>query len=127
MNGLRRESIQDPEGTEEGSVRSAGVDGSVESDTDTSKIDPADGARKDTAENVELSRTSSMKKPASFKPVSVTKSFLAKASTTSTPTSKTMDKGKFTRLCEINTLAKIYRPCFSYSGNLQQYPGGTPT
>ncbi|MCJ1360033.1 MAG: hypothetical protein MMC33_010036 [Icmadophila ericetorum] len=108
VNGLRRGSSQDLEGTEEGSVRSIGVDvdGSVESDTDTSKIDTADGARKDAAENMESNRTSSMKKPASFKPVSVTKNFLAKASTASTPTSKTMDKGNLRVAAKVNTQAK---------------------
>ncbi|MCJ1305264.1 hypothetical protein MMC08_008078, partial [Hypocenomyce scalaris] len=71
--------------TEDGTPQHAGLDGSVGSDTDTSKADPTG---KDNAEGKHHTRSNSVKKPTMFKAVSVTKNFLAKAATGSTPTSK---------------------------------------
>lgn len=70
------------------SVAQALADASGGSDTDTSKNDAAD-LSKDGKGHI---RTGSVKKPASFKPVSVTKSFLAK-SLSSSPAPRPGDKG----------------------------------
>ena len=80
--------------TEDGTPQHAGLDGSVGSDTDTSKADPTG---KDNAEGKHHTRSNSVKKPTMFKAVSVTKNFLAKAATGSTPTSKAGgEKGTWT-------------------------------
>jgi hypothetical protein len=70
------------------SVAQALADASGGSDTDTSRPDTADPS-KDAKGHA---RTSSVKKPASFKPVSVTKSFLAK-SLLASPNVRPSDKG----------------------------------
>ena len=71
-----------------------GVEGSISSDTDNGKIDTADVGQKDTSENQDQTRPNSLKKAATFKPVSVTKNFLAKTGTASVPASKISgDKG----------------------------------
>ena len=89
VNGVQQDhDTQEPDGTDDGSVKSIGIEGSIGSDTDTSKIDSADGGSKDLAESQEQTRPNSLKKSATFKPVSVTKNFLAKAGTASTPASK---------------------------------------
>jgi hypothetical protein len=62
------------------------------SDTDSSKPDVF--GRKDGLAG--HNRSNSVKKPTSFKSVSVTKNFLAKAAV-STPNSRVVEKGKFTR------------------------------
>lgn len=69
---------------DEGDTHSVALDASGGSDTDTSKDlkDPATGH----------ARSNSVKKPTSFKSVSVTKNFLAK--TVTTPAAKLSDKGK---------------------------------
>ena len=92
INGGRQgEYIQELDATEDGTI---GIEGSVGSDTDTSKIDSIDGPQKDLPENQDQARPNSLKKAATFKPVSVTKNFLAKAGTASAPTSKASgDKG----------------------------------
>ena len=85
---------QDFETTEEDSVRGAGVDGSAGSDTDTSRVDTAEVEGKELGDGQEQARPNALKKSATFKPVSVTKNFLAKAGTTTTPATKTStDKG----------------------------------
>ena len=61
------------------------VDGSIGSDTDTSKVDAAENPRKGLLEGQEQIRPYTAKKSATFKPVSITKNFLAKAGTASTP------------------------------------------
>lgn len=76
----------DNDNFEAGSVRSAGFEGSLGSDTDTNKME-AIGAGKDAVSRY------SVKKPVGFKPVSVTKSFLAKAGTTVLPIKTVGDKG----------------------------------
>ena len=70
------------------------VDGSIGSDTDTSKVDAAEHSRKGLLEGQEQIRPYTVKKSATFKPVSITKNFLAKAGTTPTPPPQSgSDKG----------------------------------
>jgi hypothetical protein len=80
--------VQDGEVLEAGSVKSAGFEGSLGSDTETSKADGSAGNGKDTVPKY------SVKKLAGFKPVSVTKSFLAKAGTATLPIKTAGDKGE---------------------------------
>lgn len=88
--------IQELDAVEDGSVQSIGVEGSIGSDTEAGKADPADGTVKDLAEIHEQSRPNALKKSATFKPVSVTKNFLAKTGTPTTPAIKAgNDKGNF--------------------------------
>ena len=83
--------------TEEGTAQNAGLDGSVGSDTDTSKAEPADLTGKYNTDGKHHARSGSVKKPTTFKAVSVTKNFLAKAGTGSASASKTGgDKGNWT-------------------------------
>ena len=70
-------------------VHSAVADLSGGSDTDTSKADSLDHAKDLVKRHV---RSNSVKKPAAFKSVSVTKNFLAKAAT-ATPTARVGEKG----------------------------------
>ena len=70
------------------------ADGSIGSDTETAKSLIIDDASRDTHESSHHVRSNSIKKPTSFKAVSVTKNFLAKAGTASTPNVKVNgDKG----------------------------------
>ena len=81
----------DPEReTAEVSAEQAVIDGSVGSDTDTSKPLTSDTASKDPSDIHHHARSNSVnvKKPATFKAVSVTKNFLAKAGTAA-PAGKT--------------------------------------
>lgn len=65
------------------------IDGSVGSDTETSKTFTSDQASKDPSEGPHHARSNSTaKKPSTFKAVSVTKNFLAKAGTTAAPAAK---------------------------------------
>ncbi|KAI9859137.1 MAG: hypothetical protein M1813_007093 [Trichoglossum hirsutum] len=74
-----------------GPVTSADVSGG--SDSDTTKPDGENSSSKKSTGEKGHSRSQSVKKPASFKAVSVTKNFLAKATTGVTPISKlTSDK-----------------------------------
>ena len=80
--------------TAEVSADQTAIDGSVGSDTDTSRPLNFDAASKDPSEGPHHVRSNSIKKPATFKAVSVTKSFLAKAGTTAAPAVKgTGDSG----------------------------------
>ena len=56
-----------------------GIDGSVGSDTETGKFIASDASLKDSSEVKHHARSNSVKKPTTFKAVSVTKNFLAKA------------------------------------------------
>ena len=86
---------QDFETIEEDSARGAGLDGSAGSDTDTSRVDTADVGGKELGDGQEQVRPNALKKSATFKPVSVTKNFLAKTGTTAAPTTKqSTDKGR---------------------------------
>lgn len=97
VNGIEYTSeIPELDTTEEGTAQSAGLEGSVGSDTDTSKAEPADPNGKDNVDGKHHARSGSVKKPTVFKAVSVTKNFLAKAGTGSTSASKAGgDKGKW--------------------------------
>lgn len=92
-NGLFHDST-DIEVFEAGSIRSAGIDGSMGSDTDTSKAEAVGGVVKE-EENRDAIPRYTVKKSASFKPVSVTKSFLAKAGSTVAPIKTGVEKGVF--------------------------------
>ncbi|KAL8639838.1 MAG: hypothetical protein Q9228_003172 [Teloschistes exilis] len=70
--------------TAEVSADQTAIDGSVGSDTDTTKSQNI----KDAPEGPHHVRSNSVKKPATFKAVSVTKNFLAKAGTTTAPAVK---------------------------------------
>ena len=73
------------------------VDGSFGSDTDTGGPLKSEAASKDESDTQHHARSNSVKKPITFKAVSVTKSFLAKAGTPTTPAAKTNgDTGKIT-------------------------------
>lgn len=65
------------------------VDGSAGSDTDTGAPLKADAAGKDDSDTPHHARSNSVKKPTTFKAVSVTKNFLAKAGTPTAPAAKT--------------------------------------
>ena len=80
--------VQSVEVLEDDSIKGTGVDGSGGSDTDTSRIDISDAVSKDLEDGQEQIRPNALKKSATFKPVSVTKSFLAKAGTVTNPTTK---------------------------------------
>ena len=64
------------------------VDGSVGSDTDTGGPLKVDSVNKDESNIQHHARSNSVKKPTSFKAVSVTKNFLAKAGTPAPPNTK---------------------------------------
>lgn len=64
------------------------VDGSVGSDTDIGVRPRSDSIAKDDSEHQHHARSNSVKKPALFKAVSVTKNFLAKAGTPAVPNTK---------------------------------------
>lgn len=69
------------------------VDGSIEDDTESTKPLDSEDTGKDGSETPHHARSNSVKKPISYKAVSVTKNFLAKAGTT-TPNAKVNgDKG----------------------------------
>lgn len=81
--------------TAEAPAEHVAADGSVGSDTETAKALISDDAAKDTLESPHHARSNSIKKPATFKAVSVTKNFLAKAGTAPAPNAKVNgDKGK---------------------------------
>ncbi|KAL8840723.1 MAG: hypothetical protein Q9170_001241 [Blastenia crenularia] len=80
-NDLERE-------TAEVSAEQTAIDGSVSSDTESSRPLTLDPTNKDPSEGPHHARSNSVKKPATFKAVSVTKNFLAKAGTTAAPAVK---------------------------------------
>jgi len=85
---------QDSEATDNDSARGTGVEGSIGSDTEFSKFDVADATGKEIGDGQEQTRPNAVKKSTTFKPVSVTKNFLAKAGTATAPASKaSTDKG----------------------------------
>lgn len=65
------------------------VDGSVSSDTDTGGPPHSEITSKDESDTKHHARSNSVKKPATFKAVSVTKNFLAKAGTPTASAAKT--------------------------------------
>ena len=75
---------------ETGSIRSGGVDGSIESDAEATKAEQRDGGN----ESQDAIPRYTVKKTSSFKPVSVTRNFLMKAgSTAGLPPKTSIDKG----------------------------------
>ena len=73
------------------------LDGSAGSDTDTGAPSKADATFKDESDIPHHARSNSVKKPTTFKAVSVTKNFLAKAGTPTAPAAKTNgDNGEIT-------------------------------
>ena len=85
---------QESEATDNDSARGTGVEGSIGSDTEFSRVDIADPTGKEIGDGQEQTRTNAVKKSTTFKPVSVTKNFLAKAGTATTPATKaSTDKG----------------------------------
>ncbi|KAI4277593.1 MAG: hypothetical protein LQ337_001666 [Flavoplaca oasis] len=98
--------------TAEVSAEQAVIDGSVGSDTDTSKPLTSDTAGKDPSDILHHARSNSVnvKKPATFKAVSVTKNFLAKAGTTA-PAGKTSgDNTAETSTTPVNNAPSAPRP-----------------
>ncbi len=75
--------------TAEGPAEQITVDGSAGSDTDTGGPLKSDTASKGESDVPHHARSNSVKKPTTFKAVSVTKNFLAKAGTPTVPTPKT--------------------------------------
>ena len=72
------------------------IDGSIGSDTDTGAPLRTDATTQDGSRSQHHVRSNSVKKPTSFKAVSVTKNFLAKAGAPAPPVAKINgDNGKF--------------------------------
>ncbi|KAI4165417.1 MAG: hypothetical protein LQ342_000826 [Letrouitia transgressa] len=75
--------------TAESSAEHTGLDGSAGSDTDTGRPLTSDSTNRDaSSEGQHHARSNSIRRPATFKAVSVTKNFLAKAGTTASPAVK---------------------------------------
>ena len=74
--------------TAEAPAEQIAIDGSAGSDTDTGGPLKSDAASKDESDVPHHARSNSVKKPTTFKAVSVTKNFLAKAGTPAAPSSK---------------------------------------
>jgi hypothetical protein len=80
--------------TAEASAEHPVADGSTDCDTESTKPLDLEDTAKDVSEIPHHARSNSVKKPASFKAVSVTKNFLAKAGTAVIPNAKVNgDKG----------------------------------
>ena len=83
--------VGEPMSIEETVAQAHAVDASGGSDTDTSKADSTEQRDQATSGHV---RSNSVKKPLSFKTVSVTKNFLAKSAVVGQASKSTGDKGK---------------------------------
>ncbi len=83
--------------TAEASAEHPVADGNIDYDTESTKPLDLEDAAKDVSETPHHARSNSVKKPTtSFKAVSVTKNFLAKAGTAATPNAKVNgDKGAY--------------------------------
>ena len=84
--------------TAEGPAEHIAVDGSAGSDTDTGGPLKSDTANKDGIDLPHHARSNSVKKPTTFKAVSVTKNFLAKAGTPTAPSAKVNGDTRMKRL-----------------------------
>ena len=85
-HGHERETAESP-------AEQSGVEGDAGSDTEIAKGLTTDTTNQDVSEDKHHARSNSVKRPITFKAVSVTKNFLAKAGTP-TPTNKSNgDKG----------------------------------
>ncbi len=94
-----------PAATDDALILQASAEASGGSDTDTSRADIAELSEKELTGRKHHGRSNSVKKPTSFKAVSVTRNFLAKATAGSTPASKgSADKGKASTI----TLRKVH-------------------
>ncbi|KAI4178765.1 MAG: hypothetical protein L6R41_008220, partial [Letrouitia leprolyta] len=97
--------------TAEVSADQTAIEGSVGSDTDTSRPLTSDPANKYQPEGPHHARSNSIKKPATFKAVSVTKNFLAKAGTTAAPAVKgTGDSASLSSPNPVNNASSVPRP-----------------
>ena len=74
------------------------IDGSAGSDTDTGGPLKQDPISKDESDVPHHARSNSVKKPTTFKAVSVTKNFLAKAGTPTAPAKTNGDNGNKRRI-----------------------------
>ena len=82
VNGVYSEQqATDPEAVEDGMSRSNGAE-------DNATAEDMEGVLKELGENQEQTRPNALKKSTTFKPVSVTKNFLAKAGTPTAPVAK---------------------------------------
>ncbi|KAI4231780.1 MAG: hypothetical protein LQ349_005395 [Xanthoria aureola] len=98
--------------TAEVSAEQAVIDGSVGSDTDTTKPLTSDTASKDPSDLHHHARSNSVnvKKPATFKAVSVTKNFLAKAGTTAPAVKGPGENAAETSTTPVNNAPSAPRP-----------------
>ena len=95
VNGISGD-IQEHDPYENGSVKSGGAEGSAGSDTDLSKAEAGGTAGKDAEARDSIPRYT-VKKTSSFKPASLTKSFLMKVGSTGGPKAGS-DKGTVKRI-----------------------------
>ncbi|KAL9601057.1 MAG: hypothetical protein Q9219_002766 [cf. Caloplaca sp. 3 TL-2023] len=95
--------------TAEVSADQTAIDGSVGSDTDSSRPFTSDPTTKEHSEGPHHVRSNSIKKPATFKAVSVTKNFLAKAGTTAAPAVKGTGDSASTAT-PVNNASSVLRP-----------------
>ena len=79
--------------TAESTAEQTGVDTDAGSDIDTTRALTSDIANQDVSEGKHHARSNSVKKPITFKAVSVTKNFLAKAGTPTSANKGNGDKG----------------------------------
>ena len=93
--------------TAEASAEQTEVDGDAGSEIDRSIAQTPDTVNKDVPEGPHHARTNSVKKPITFKAVSVTKSFLAKAGSVTTPANK--GNGDKSGLISMVWLSKGYK------------------
>ena len=89
-DGHERESAEAP-------AEYSGVDGSVGSDTEIGKLTTSDALAKDESEIKHHARSNSVKKPTTFKAVSVTRNFLAQANP-NTAVKSNGDKGSISQI-----------------------------
>lgn len=115
--------------TTDASADQIAVDSSVGSNTDTegpskSEVTPKDG--QDQLTNKHHVRSDSIKKPTTFKAVSVTKNFLAKAGTPTAAAPKTNgDNGRLEYLRIFCLMAD--RSSYTYSQRRNSHASSTPT
>lgn len=83
---LERETAESP-------AEQTGVEGDAGSDTDTGPTLTSETGNQDVSDGKHHARSNSVKKPITFKAVSVTKNFLAKAGTPTPPLKGNGEKG----------------------------------
>ena len=87
------------------SAEQIALEGSIGSDTENGGLQKSDTFNKDGADTPHHARSNSVKKPTTFKAVSVTKNFLAKAGAPNTPAAKT--NGEIGELFESHTVFRL--------------------